>query len=158
MGMFGAATSRVNVEAIAERLRPAVQAWYNGRIQVIRPADASLLHWDPATDERTAPPGTVFDGTVLYDSGERGALVQPIRSAAPITVTTQATNIYSVRFQAVRPADGVDLHAGLLLKVVDGGEDPSLESFVYSLKGQPGTSLQWGLILEATVVTSSRWG
>lgn len=154
--MYG--SIEVDVEAIAERMRPAVARWLNGRIQIIRPANPDLFVYDPITDTTTGPEGASADGEILYDSGDRGALIQPIRSAANITVTTQATNLYSIRVQALRPAEGVDLHAGLLMKIVGGGEDPSLESFVYSLKGQPGTSLQWGLILEANVVTSSKWG
>lgn len=132
---------RVDMAAIAEHMRPAVAAWLNAHVQILRPAE---------DDEGTM--------TVLYDSGPGGALIQPIRSAAPITVGTQATNIQSIRIQAVRPADGLSGDtSGLRVRVLDGGENRDLEQLVYASKGQPGTSHQWGLILEATVVTSARW-
>lgn len=156
MGVFGGGAG-VDVAAIAETMRPILAQWFNGRFQIIRPADQERLRYDPVTDTYADPlGGAIPTAEVLYDSGEHGALFQPIRSAAPITVATQGTTIQSVRIQASRDA-AAHVQSGLLVRILDGGQDASLEPLVYSLKGQPGTSLAWGAILEATVVASSRW-
>lgn len=135
----------VNLAAIAEHMRPALGQWFNARVQILRPAEGN------------EPMMIVYDSLTLLQGG--GALIQPIRSATPVSVGTQATAIQGIRVQATRPTAGlVEATAGLRLRVVDGGQNPGLEPLVFSVKGQPDSSLEWGLILEATVVTSARWG
>lgn len=149
----------VHPDVIAEQMRPALALWFTGHIRIY---DQALLKVErPAFDPFAASPSPTVPepsaDALVYDSGPRGALIQPVRSAGIITFAGQPTDIQSVRFQALRKpdSDGETFvqRSGLIVAVVDGAEDKQLERFWYSLKAQPDSTIAWHHIMEGTLIT-----
>jgi hypothetical protein len=148
---FGPSATSVDLPGIAEAMRPALEAWMSARVQIWDPKRAGTLgNYDPTADTGGFP-----TAALVYDSGENGAIVQPIRSPGRVTVGQQATGIQSIRFQLKRiaPELGTTLRGGLRLRVLNGGNDPQLEALVFSLGDAFSSSLAWDHIFEATVLT-----
>lgn len=122
---------------------------------------AHVCIYDPARLETppydsVADTGGVAVPKLVLDSGPGGALVQPIRSATRVVVGNQPNAILGIRFQIKASApieDGTTLRAGLILRVVDGGESSDLAPLTYSLTETVDSSLRWDRIIEAVVLT-----
>jgi hypothetical protein len=142
MGVWanGPRPDRVDIPGIAEAMRPALEQWMTGRVRII----------DPHRGE------SVGVETIL-DSGDNGALIQPLRGGNQGDVGGQSVGILGVRFQVTRTPEVFQadkLRGGLLVKVVDGGNAPELERIPnYALSEAIDSSLAWDFIFEATVIT-----
>lgn len=93
---------------------------------------------------------------VVLDSGENGALIQPLRAPSSIDMGGQPTNLLGVRFQLKRApevSEGQVLRGGLAVRVLDGGNAPDLTRWAFSLTEALDSSLAWDRIYEAVVVT-----
>lgn len=143
----------VDVQAIAAEMRPALEQWFSGHIQIIDPNTRGGEPYDAKTDT-----GGVADPDVVLDSGPGGALIQALSGARTGDQGDQQIGIQGVRFQvkaSAMPA-GVQLHSGLQVIVVDGGNDPQLTMLTYSLKRAINSSIMWNEIFEAVVATAGR--
>lgn len=144
--------------ALAVEMRGAVEAWFDGHIQIIDPAIPRRARgvYDPVTDAWSGdaiPLSDAPDPSILWDSGERGALVQPIRSQTVGDFGAQAIGLVGVRLQAAIP-DEVDLRSGLQIRVLDGGADTEVTRHLYVLGSGIDSSLRWVTRLMAMVTTS----
>lgn len=136
----------VDTEAIAAEMREVVEQWFGGHIRIYEEAEQRTAY-DPIADTGGQTPSTL-----LYDSGPKGALIQPIRGAAPIEFGEQSTMIHSIRFQVVRRVPPEALRGGLTIHVVDGGNAPELTVPRFTLKHGYDSSIAWHRILEAVTV------
>lgn len=143
----------VDIPGIAKAMRPALEAWMTGHIQIVDMKRSLTTQANAETNELgTSAP------TVVLDSGENGALIQPMRAPSRVEVGAQASGILGVRFQVKSSATitpGTKLRGGLAVRVLDGGNASLLEGKLYSLSEVEDSSLMWDYIFEAVVVTGS---
>lgn len=141
MGVWakGPNPTTVDVEGIAEVMRPAVEAWMSAHIHI----------YDPARYGASPSPILVFD------SGEDGAIIQPLRAPRETTIGSQPNAVRAIRFQVKQGVVevGQRLRGGLVVKVIDGGNAKGLEDYVFALLDTVDSSLMWDHIYEANVIT-----
>ncbi len=150
MGLYadGGSPFRLNADALAQLMRPAVQVWFDGRIQVVDPDTLDTTPYDPHTDT-----GGDSVAKVLWDSGDNGALIQPLRAQTVSDFGGQQTGLVAVRIQC-NPPDSLELRAGLHIRVLDGGSDAEVTRHVYALGSGIDSSLRWMTRLTALVVAT----
>lgn len=152
MGVWAGGPSATSIDpaGIAEAMRPALYEWFTGHIIIFDPNRAQVSKYNPDDDA-----GGRSVETIILDSGENGALVQPIRSPTRIEMADQPNGILGVRFQVKREVltkvEG--LRGGLQVRVVNGGNSPELVGPIYSLQEPFDSSLAWGRIFDAVVLT-----
>lgn len=152
MPLFGPGMNPGGVDpaVIATEMRPALYAWFSGHIQLVK-AGTITAQYDPRADT-----GGVAADAVLYDSGEDGALIQAIRAPRTAQFGEQYGAITGVRFQAKIEPLQAHVRSGLEVIVLAGGNDPELAQFTYTLKRSVDSSIAWGKIFEAEVMTTGR--
>jgi hypothetical protein len=143
MGVWanGLDPTTVDVAGIAATMRPALYAWMSARIKIFDPKRYA-----------TSP-----ENALVLDTGEDGAIIQPLRAPAMVDFGSQPTAIVAIRFQVrddVTIQPGQTLRGGLVVKVVNGGNAPGLERLTFSLPEAVDSSLMWGRIFEANVVAT----
>lgn len=150
MGVWGAGADPLAIDPwdIMLEMRPAVEAWFNARIQIIDPATIGTTAYNAFTDE-----GADTEPGVLWDSEADGALIQAIRTTVASDLGGQSVAVVGVRVQCFVPPE-VSLRDGLLIKVLDGGNDHQLVNYRYVLSGGISSSHAWGHILHALVAGS----
>lgn len=129
-------------------LAGAMSAWFDAHIQILDPNSADITPYDPVTDT-----GGENEPSVVWDSGERGALVQPVRAQTVGDFGSQAVGLVAVRIQAAIPA-GIDLRSGLQVRVIDGGADTESTRHLYVLGSGIDSSLRWVTRLYCMVTAS----
>lgn len=150
MGVWGAGFLPLDLDhgAIRADMQAATLPWFTAHVRVLDPKFADQGAYDPISD--TTPPPADPDAAVVFDSGPRGALIQPANTKMD-RGTQEADAVNAIRVQTTLPP-GVVLRAGLRLKVVDGGNFPQLASFEWAVQEAIGSSLQWGAIIHCTAV------
>lgn len=150
MGLFagGEGPFRLNADALAQIMRPAVEAWFDGHVQVLDPKTTTTTPYDARTDT-----GGESIPMVVWDSGPQGALVQPLRAQTIGDFGGQQVGLLAVRIQAAIP-DSVELRSGLHIKVLDGGSDAEVTRHLYALGTGIDSSMRWVTRLTATVVAT----
>lgn len=147
MGVWGAGATPLDVDpfAVAQVMRPVVQAWFDCHIQILDPDSIDTADYDPYTDD-----GGDSTAAVLWDSGPDGALISPIRTPRAADLGNQMVEVVGIRVQCfVDPT--VELHDGLIIKVIDGGTDAQLKRYRYVLAGGVSSSIGFVHVLHATV-------
>lgn len=151
MGVFakGPSVNSVDLPGIAAAMRPTLEMWMSAHVRIYDPSRETTTPYNPVTDT-----GGTRSEVLVYDSGENGAIVQPIRSPSRVDVAGQPGTIQGVRFQLKRiaPEAGEKLRGGLIVRVVSGGNDPQLEALQFSLGDAFSSSLAWDHIFEASVL------
>lgn len=147
MGLYGPGfdAQRVDVAAIAEELRPALEEWFTAHIRVEDPQTLLQTEYDPVTDT-----GGASTPKVLF---EADALVQALNTGTVGDYAAQAAAFVVMRVQVAVPP-GVDLRSGLHIVVMDGGNDESLEQNRIMLDRFETSSIAWHSILTGRVVQS----
>lgn len=155
MGVWagGPDPTKIDIAGIAEAMRPTLAMWMNSHIKV----------WDIGRylePDETYNPETDTGGTrprvLVLDSGENGAIVQPLRSPSRIDIGGQPNALLGIRFQITRDATvetGQELRGGLLIEVVDGGESKDMAGHAFALVKPVDSSFEWHRIYEAVLVT-----
>lgn len=145
MGLYGPGfrAERVDVQAIAEQVRPALEEWFTARIRVEDPQTLTATDYDPVTDT-----GGSSTPLVLF---EADALVQALNTGTVGDYAAQAAAFVVMRVQVAVPS-GIDLRSGLHIVVTDGGNDPSLEQNRIMLDRFETSSIAWHSILTGRVV------
>lgn len=153
MGVWanGPSPKTVDAQGIAEAMRPALEAWMTGHVQIVDLKRSAAGAANAFTDQRaaTAP-------VIVLDSGSEGALIQPMRAATRGEIGGQPSGLLGVRFQVKRSAviaEGERLRGGLAVRVLDGGNAPGLVGPTYALPEVLDSSLAWDYIFEAVVVS-----
>lgn len=129
-------------------MRSTLYEWFTGQLQFFDPQTGTSTHYNAATDT-----GGVALGELVFDTGVNGALVQPIRSPARFESGGQSNALEGIRFQT--KSDPIVLRAGLIVRVIDGGNDSSLVGYTYQLEDSIASSLAWGRIMTATVMLAT---
>ena len=77
MGVWsnGPASAGIDVPGIAEAMRPALEAWMTGHLQIVDLKRSSGPDYNAFTDT-----GGSSAPVVVLDSGPNGALIQPVRT------------------------------------------------------------------------------
>lgn len=150
MGVWGAGATPLDVDpfAVAQTMRPVVEAWFDCHVQIIDPKGISTDDYDAFTDE-----GGDAIGAVLWDSGPDGALISPIRTPRTSELGAQAVAVAGIRVQCFVPPS-VELRNGLIVKVIDGGTDAQLKRYRYVLAGGISSSIGFVHVLHASVAQS----
>lgn len=156
MGVWsgGPDPTRIDVAGIAEAMRPALEMWMTGRVQIVDLKRGSAGSADAFADSRA-----VAAPVIVLDSGPDGALIQPMRAASRGDVGGQPSGLLGVRFQVKRGvaiAEGQKLRGGLAVRVLDGGNAPGLVGPLYALPEVLDSSLAWDYIFEAVVVAGGQ--
>lgn len=139
----------VDVEGIAEVMRPVLYGWFSAHIQLIDPNRLAATAYSA-----TADTGGTATPQLVLDSGVNGALIQPVRSASRLDAGGQPNALLGIRFQLkAEPSASETLRAGLRVKVLDGGNSPDLVNYFFSLSEAIDSSLRWGRIFDAVVLT-----
>jgi len=148
---FGPSVTSIDIEGMAEGMRPSLEMWMNAHIKIIDPQRQTSTKYDPTADTG----GTAAEILVL-DSGANGAIIQPIRSPSRIDVGGQANGLLGIRFQFKRNATSMQvgtMRGGLLVQVVDGGNAPIPSTWRFGLAEAIDSSLMWDHIYDATLIT-----
>jgi len=148
---FGPSVTSIDLQGIATAMRPTLEMWMNAHIRIIDPQREDSTTYDPTLDT-----GGVATSAIVFDSGENGAIIQPIRSPSRIDVGGQANGLLGIRFQVKRnespPAAGT-VRGGLLVQVVNGGNLSVPAFWRFGLAEAIDSSLAWDHIYDATLIT-----
>lgn len=153
MGVWarGPRPDRLDIPGMAAGMRPSLEEWMTGHIQIIDLNRESSSTANAYSDDIGLP-----SPTVVLDSGVNGALIQPMRAPSRGEVGGQPSGLLGVRFQVKRSAQitaGQTLRGGLAVKVLDGGNAPGLVGPLYSLPEVMDSSLMWDYIFDAIVIS-----
>ena len=131
-------SSKIDFAAISAEMGVIAARWFNGAIQIVDP-NLDDLTFDPWTNTST---GTE---TVLW-SGE--ARIQPINIASDPAAGKSVLSSRRVRFQVPLDETRDFVHAGLVVRVTDGGEFPDLEKLQFNISSAVNSSYAWLLTIE----------
>lgn len=150
MGVWanGPSPLTVDVEGIAAVMRPTLEEWMTAQLRFFDPKRKTAPDYDPKADT-----GGRVDATMLFDTGPKGAIVQPIRSPSRVDVGGQANGLLGIRFQVKRPPVDVPMRGGLLVQVVNGGNAHIPSLWRFGLAEAIGSSFEWDAIYDATLIT-----
>jgi hypothetical protein len=115
-----------------EEIADGSEEFRNGVISILDP-DLVGTAYDPVTDE-----GGAADPAVLID--HRDASIQQIRLPVPADGSMQSAAQRRYRFKFEAAEGDPFLRVGLIVRVDDGGEDPSLEQLRFHISGGTGSS------------------
>lgn len=150
MGVFAGASNPNlwDFAAIGVEMRKSLYATFNAHIQILDLDLVSTTPYDPVTDT-----GGVSVPAVLFDSGENGALIQPLGHPSKTSFGEQAQGLEGIRFQTKLDLPTGALRSGLAVVVKNGGNDTTLQRYLFQIADGLDSSIAWGRIIEATVVT-----
>lgn len=143
MGVYSSYGAGVNVAAIAAEMRPAVELWMHGEVQIVDPDIQPSGEFDRW--HNIAP----FGSPAIIWQGK--ARIQQL-GVSKANLALGSTEIAGVRFQIPRDiaAQGT-IRKGLQVFVVNGGEDSTLEDFSYVVRQGINSSGMWTRTIEASV-------
>jgi hypothetical protein len=131
-------TSKIDFSAISVEMGVIAARWFNGEIQIVDP-NLDDLTFDPWTNTST---GTE---TVLW-TGE--ARIQPINLATDPDGGKSVLATRKVRFQVPLDPARSFVHAGLVVRVTDGGQFPDLVNLQFNISSAVNSSYAWLLTIE----------
>lgn len=135
----------LTAESIAEEMRPIVYSFFNAHIQIFDPKQMVVTPYNAITDE-----GGETEPELLFDSGANGARIQALGSESKADFAAQSINNRPYLFQTKLVAE-FGFRSGLRLRVVDGGEDKSLEKYIFSVNAGLDGSYAWNRNIRATL-------
>jgi len=128
----------IDFGAIADAMSETVARWFNGTIQIVDP-NLDSLTFDPWTNATT---GTE---TLLWSGDAR---IQPINEARDPDAGKSMLSSRRVRFQVPLDETRDFVHAGLVVRVTDGGQFPDLEKLQFNISSAVNSSYAWLLTIE----------
>lgn len=136
-----------DIAGIAERQRERVYRWFNARIAIYDDDRIVSEPYDPINDT-----GGDSTPTLVYDSGVKGARIQPLSSRRQINSGTQPTGERTFLIQTKLDLDIETIRHGQRLVALDGGEDSSLESFQFIVQNAANSSYAWNRSIICTAL------
>ena len=130
--------SKIDFSAISTEMQGIVSRWFNGTIQIVDP-NLDSLTFDPWTNATT---GTE---TVLWTGDAR---IQPVNEARDPDAGKSMLSSRRVRFQVPLDETRDFVHAGLVVRVTDGGQFPDLEKLQFNISSAVNSSYAWLLTIE----------
>jgi len=150
MGLYPNGLSpHLDHKAIQAEMIVPLQMMFTAHIQVIDRHMSTPGSYDPVTDIRTGSAGD----EIVFDSGPNGAFCQSIRLPTLVSFGDQAIGSQGLQFQCLLDPD-INTQSGLIIKVLDGGNDPSLTAWEYMLFDSVNSSLAWGRVYECRALLS----
>ena len=131
-------SSKIDFEAIGSEMSEIVARWFNGTIQIVDP-NLDELTFDAWTNTSTGAE------TVLW-TGE--ARIQPVNEARDPEAGRSVLGTRRVRFQVPLDETRDFVHAGLVVRVTDGGQFPDLENLQFNISSAVNSSYAWLLTIE----------
>jgi len=128
----------IDFGAIADAMSETVARWFNGTIQIVDP-NLDSLTFDPWTNATT---GTE---TLLWSGDAR---IQPINEARDPDAGKSMLSSRRVRFQVPLDETRDFVHAGLLVRVTDGGQFTDLVNLQFNILSAVNSSYAWLLTIE----------
>lgn len=133
----------VDLKAIQQTMLAPMSGWWSAHIQVWDYQRSTPGVYDPIADTTTGAATPIL----IFDSGPNGAAIQNVRLAAMSPFGDQAVGTRSLHFQT--HIDASSVRSGLVVRVLDGGNDPSLTEFEYVIEDGTNASNAWGRIYQA---------
>jgi hypothetical protein len=130
--------SKIDFSAISTEMQGIVSRWFNGTIQIVDP-NLDSLTFDPWTNATT---GTE---TVLWTGDAR---IQPINETRDPEGGKSLLSVRRVRFQVPLDETRDFVHAGLVVRVTDGGQFPDLVNLQFNILSAVNSSYAWLLTIE----------
>lgn len=131
MGVF---RQGINFTAIGAEMAATAAAWFNGSVKIIDPNQADAI-WDPVTNTETPATETViWSGT---------ARIQPIGANSTPDVGFAQLGVRQVRVQVPVDDSAGFIRKGLIVEVVDGGNDYALNGLRMTVTGATNSSYAW---------------
>jgi len=130
--------SKIDFAAISTEMGSIASRWFNGSIQIVDP-NLDSLTFDPWTNATT---GTE---TLLWSGDAR---IQPINEARDPDAGKSMLSSRRVRFQVPLDETRDFVHAGLVVRVTDGGQFPDLEKLQFNISSAVNSSYAWLLTIE----------
>ena len=131
-------SSKIDFAAISAEMGDIAARWFNGTIQIVDP-NLDDLTFDPWTDSST---GTE---TVLWTGDAR---IQPINLATDPDGGKSVLATRRVRFQVPLDETRDFVHAGLVVRVTNGGQFPDLVNLQFNISSAVNSSYAWLLTIE----------
>ena len=130
--------SKIDFAAISAEMGSIASRWFNGSIQIVDP-NLDAITFDPWTNATT---GTE---TLLWSGDAR---IQPVNEARDPDAGKSMLSSRRVRFQVPLDETRDFVHAGLVVRVTDGGEFPDLEKLQFNISSAVNSSYAWLLTIE----------
>ena len=131
-------SSKIDFAAISGEMGSIAERWFNGTIQIVDP-NLDDLTFDPWTNSST---GTE---TVLWTGDAR---IQPINLATDPDGGKSVLATRRVRFQVPLDETRDFVHAGLVVRVTNGGQFPDLVNLQFNISSAVNSSYAWLLTIE----------
>jgi len=131
-------SSKIDFAAISTEMQGIVSRWFNGTIQIVDP-NLDSLTFDPWTNATT---GTE---TVLWTGDAR---IQPVNETRDPEGGKSLLSVRRVRFQVPLDETRDFVHAGLVVRVTDGGQFPDLVNLQFNILSAVNSSYAWLLTIE----------
>jgi hypothetical protein len=134
---------------IAEEMRKSLYLMFNAHVVIYDPhLDAPKEKYDYKKDS-----GGVGQPEIVFDSGAAGALIHTLSSTDMPEVGGQTSGSTGIRLQVKEKVPRPVLRSGLIVKVVDGGQNSALTKYLYRLTEALDQSDGWHGIWTAELVT-----
>ena len=131
-------SSKIDFSAISTEMGPIAKRWFNGTIQIVNP-NLENLTFNPCTNTST---GTE---TVLWSGDAR---IQPINMATDPTGGKSVLATRRVRFHVPLDPARSFVHAGLVVRVTNGGQFSDLIGLDFNISSAINSSYAWLLTIE----------
>ena len=131
-------SSKIDFAAISAEMGDIAARWFNGTIQIVDP-NLDNLTFDPWTNATT---GTE---TVLWTGDAR---IQPINETRDPEGGKSLLSVRRVRFQVPLDETRDFVHAGLVVRVTNGGQFPDLVNLQFNISSAVNSSYAWLLTIE----------
>lgn len=138
-----------NHPAIQAEMIVPLQGMFTAHIQVIDRGMDMPGTYDPVADTTIGKSAE----TIIFDSGPNGAFCQSIRLPTLVSFGDQAVSTQGLQFQCLLDPSLIT-QSGLIIKVLDGGNDPTLVNWEYVLLDPIDSSVAWGRVYEARALVS----
>lgn len=125
-----------DADGMAEFIRPWLEPWMKQAYAVLVDPTRQFSQYDVDTDEQIVVPYVVWFGDVR---------VQPLRTDLNSIRSVNDSTTRPVQFWLPFPKDNVvpDVRPGFQFAVTDGGNDPMLTKYMYSVTGSMNSSMAW---------------
>lgn len=131
-------SSKIDFAAISTEMGEIAARWFNGTIQIVDP-NLDSLTFDPWTNTSTG------SETVLWTGSAR---IQPITLPTDPDGGKSVLSTRRVRFQVPLDQTRNFVHAGLVVRVTDGGQFPDLVNLQFNISSAVNSSYAWLLTIE----------
>jgi len=129
----------IDFAKISAEMGATAGRWMNGSIEIVDP-DLENLVWDEWTNEASGSEIVLWSGSARIQQVSYG-------TTDPVAGRSVLAN-RRVRFQVPLDETRDFVHAGLVIRVTDGGQFPDLEKIQFNISSAINSSYAWLLTIE----------